>query len=74
MDKAAKEKFYKGPHIEIVDLTAQINAIQKNIDRLTYSQEEKVPIKKETGKVDFYIPLTKIPGLNYDEKVNRFFR
>ncbi len=65
--KAAKERFYKGPHIELEQLDAQINAINKNITRLTNSQEASVPIELENGKVEFYIPLTSIPALNYDE-------
>jgi tyrosine-protein kinase Etk/Wzc len=67
VQKAAKEKFYKGPHILIEQLDAQIQALQKNIDILTYSEETSVPIEREKGKVEFYIPLTRIPGLNFDE-------
>ena len=67
VEKAAKEKFYTGPHIEIEQLKAQMEALQKNIDRLTYSEEEKVPVEREKGKVEFYIPLTRIPALNFDE-------
>lgn len=65
--KAAKEKFYRGPHIEIEQLNAQMGALQKNIDRLTYSREDKVSVESEKGKVDFYIPLQRIPALNFDE-------
>jgi tyrosine-protein kinase Etk/Wzc len=65
--KAAKEKFYKGPSNELEQLDAQIAAINKNITRLTNSQEASVPLEIETGKVEFYIPLTRIPALNYDE-------
>lgn len=64
---AAKEKFYKGPHREIEQLDAQMEALQKNIDRLTYSKESSVPVENEKGKVEFYIPLTRIPRLNFDE-------
>jgi uncharacterized protein involved in exopolysaccharide biosynthesis len=67
VEKAAKEKFYKGQHITIEQLSAQMDAINKNIGRLTYSNESQVPIEDEEGKVDFYIPLTRIPSLNYDE-------
>jgi tyrosine-protein kinase Etk/Wzc len=67
VERAAKEKFVKEPHIELEQLNAQIEAVNKNIDRLTYSEESQVPIKHEEGKVDFYIPLTRIPALNYDE-------
>jgi uncharacterized protein involved in exopolysaccharide biosynthesis len=67
VQKAAKEKFYKGPHIEIEQLAAQMEALQKNIDRLTYSEESSVPIEKEKGMVEFYIPLSRIPALNFDE-------
>ena len=67
VEKAAKEKFYKGPHREIEQLEAQMEALQKNIDRLTYSEEATVPIESEEGKVEFYIPLTRIPALNFDE-------
>jgi uncharacterized protein involved in exopolysaccharide biosynthesis len=67
VEKAAKEKFYKGPHIQIEQLDAQMQALQKNIDSLTYSEETSVPIELEKGKVEFYIPLTRIPGLNFDE-------
>ena len=67
VEKAAKEKFYTGPHIEIEQLKAKMEALQKNIDRLTYSKEEKVPVEREEGKVEFYIPLTRIPALNFDE-------
>ena len=65
--KAAKERFYKGPHIELEQLDAQINAINKNITRLTNSQEVSVPVELDDGRVEFYIPLTRIPALNYDE-------
>ena len=65
--KAAKEKFYKGTHIEIEILNAQIEALQKNIDRLTYSEESKIPVERKKGEVEFYIPLKRIPGLNFDE-------
>ncbi|MEJ2725653.1 MAG: Wzz/FepE/Etk N-terminal domain-containing protein [Deltaproteobacteria bacterium] len=67
VEKAAKEKFYSGPHIEIEQLKAKMEALQKNINRLTYSEEEKVPVEREEGKVEFYIPLTRIPALNFDE-------
>ena len=67
VQKAAKQKFYKGPHIEIEQLDAQIEAINKNISRLTNSDESLIPIELEKGKVEFYIPLTRIPALNYDE-------
>ena len=67
LEKAAKEKFRKGPHIEIEQLDAQIEAVNKNIDRLTSSENSTVPLEKEKGKVEFYVPLIKIPALNYDE-------
>jgi uncharacterized protein involved in exopolysaccharide biosynthesis len=67
VEKAAKERFYKGPHIELEQLDAQINAINKNIIRLTNSQDASVPVEFENGNVEFYIPLTRIPALNYDE-------
>jgi uncharacterized protein involved in exopolysaccharide biosynthesis len=67
VQKAAKEKFYRGPHIEIEQLAAQMEALQKNIDRLTYSEEASVPIEMEKGRVEFYIPLSRIPALNFDE-------
>jgi tyrosine-protein kinase Etk/Wzc len=65
--KAAKEKFYKGPSNELEQLDAQIGAINKNITRLTNSPETSVPIELDNGKVEFYIPLTRIPALNYAE-------
>lgn len=64
---AAKEKFFKGPHIEIEQLKARMEALQKNIDRLTYSREKSVQIEGDKGRVEFYIPLTKIPALSFDE-------
>src|SRR4030043_40886 len=64
---AAKEKFYKGPHREIEQLEAQMEALQKNIDRLTYSGETSVPVEIEKGREEFYIPLSRIPALNFDE-------
>jgi len=67
VEKAAKEKFYKGPHREIEQLEAQMEALQKNIDRLTYSEEAAVPVEMEKGRVEFYIPLSRIPALNFDE-------
>lgn len=67
VQKAAKERFYKGSHIEIEQLNAQIDAVKRNISRLTHSEEPRVPIEFEQGAVDFYIPLTRIPALNYDE-------
>lgn len=67
VQKAAREKFYKGPHREIDQLNAQMEALQKNIDRLTYSKEPKVPVVHEKGEVEFYIPLQRIPALNFDE-------
>jgi len=67
VEKAAKEKFYKGPHIEIEQINAQMEALQKNIDRLTYSREPQVPVEREKGRVEFYIPLTQIPALSFDE-------
>jgi tyrosine-protein kinase Etk/Wzc len=67
VDKAAKEKFYKGSHIQIEQLDAQMEALRKNIDQLTYSQEGSVAIEKEGGKIEFYIPLKSMPGLNFDE-------
>jgi tyrosine-protein kinase Etk/Wzc len=67
VQKAAKEKFFKGPHIEIEQLEAQMEALQKNIDRLTYSEETSVPVEMEKGMVEFYIPLSRIPALNFDE-------
>ena len=67
VEKAAKDKFYRGSHIEIEQLKAQMEALRKNIDRLTYSKETNVPIERGKDKVEFYIPLTQIPGLNFDE-------
>jgi uncharacterized protein involved in exopolysaccharide biosynthesis len=67
VEMAAKESFYKGPHMEIEQLKAQMEALQKNIDQLTYSTESEVPIELDKGKVEFYIPLKKIPALNFDE-------
>ena len=67
VEKAAKEKFYRGQHIEIEQLKARMEALQKNIDSLTYSKEPKIPLEREKGKIDFYIPLKRIPALNFDE-------
>ena len=67
VEKAAKEKFFRGPHIEIEQLNAQMKALQKNLDRLTYSEEGKIAIDRGKGKVEFYIPLTHIPSLSFDE-------
>lgn len=67
VELASKEKFYKGPHIQLEQLKAQIEALQKNIDRLTYSEEGSITIEREGGKIEFYIPLNNIPGLNFDE-------
>lgn len=67
VEKAAKERFYKGAHIELEQLDAKIEAINKNIARLTNSEESSVSIELGSGKIDFYIPLTRIPALNYDE-------
>ncbi|MBW2610397.1 MAG: hypothetical protein JRC68_08660 [Deltaproteobacteria bacterium] len=67
VEKAAKERFYRGPHIEIEQLKAQMEALQNNIDRLTYSDDDKIQVQREKGTVDFYIPLTRIPALNFDE-------
>jgi len=68
VEKATKEKFYKGSHIQIEQINAQMEALQKNIDQLTYSQEGTVPIETEAGKIEFYIPINNIPGLNFNEK------
>ena len=67
IEKAAKEKFYKGPHLQIEESKAKMEAVQKNINRLMYSNEDKIPISKEKGKVEFYIPLIHIPALNFEE-------
>ncbi|TAL22174.1 MAG: hypothetical protein EPN94_11620, partial [Nitrospirae bacterium] len=67
VERSAKQKFYKGSHIEMSQLDAQMEALQKNIDALTYSKEGSVPIQGEEGKLEFYIPLTSVPGLNFDE-------
>ena len=67
VEKAAREKSFGGSAREIEQLDAQINAINKNISRLTNSESASVPIKAESGNVEFYIPLTRIPALNYDE-------
>ncbi|MBN1626837.1 MAG: hypothetical protein JW944_09960 [Deltaproteobacteria bacterium] len=67
VELASKEKFYKGQHIQLEQLKAQIEALQKNIDRLTYSEDGSITIEKEEGKIEFYIPLNNIPGLNFEE-------
>lgn len=67
VDKAAKEKFYKDSHTQIEQLDAQMEALRKNIDQLTYSQESSVPIERGGGKIEFYIPLKSTPGLNFTE-------
>ncbi|RPI77888.1 MAG: hypothetical protein EHM45_07510 [Desulfobacteraceae bacterium] len=67
VEKAAKEKFFGRPHMEIELLNAKMGAIQRNINHLTYANGSSVPIENEKGKVEFYIPLTMIPGLNFDE-------
>jgi tyrosine-protein kinase Etk/Wzc len=67
VQKSAKERFYKGSYTELEQLKSQIDALQKNIDQLTYSQEDAVPFKGEGGKIEFYIPLNNLPGLGFDE-------
>jgi tyrosine-protein kinase Etk/Wzc len=67
VQKSAKERFYKGSYAELEQLKSQIDALQKNIDQLTYSQESSVPLKVEEGKIEFYLPLNSIPGLGFDE-------
>ena len=67
VEKAAKERFYRGPHIEIEQMKAKMDALQKNIDRLTYSVEPKVDVERERGKIEFYIPLAQIPELSFEE-------
>lgn len=67
VEKAATEQFFKGQHIEIEQIKAKMEALQKNIDRLTYSNEPEVGIEQEKGKLEFYIPLILIPALNFDE-------
>jgi tyrosine-protein kinase Etk/Wzc len=67
VEKQSKEKFFKGSHYEIGQLDAQIDALKKNIDNLTYSNQGSVPIETEKGKVEFYIPLTSMTGLSFDE-------
>ena len=67
VEKAAKQRFYRGPHIEIEQMKAKMDALQKNIDRLTYSKEQKVQVEHERGKIEFYIPLAQIPELNFEE-------
>lgn len=67
VEMAAKEKFFKGSHVEIEQLKAQMSALKKYIDQLTYSTEPKIPVALDEGKVEFYIPLKLIPGLNFDE-------
>jgi tyrosine-protein kinase Etk/Wzc len=67
VQKSAKERFYKGSYSELEQLKSQIDALKKNIDQLTYSQETAVPLKDEGGKINFYIPLNSIPGLGFDE-------
>ncbi|MFC1580383.1 GumC family protein [Thermodesulfobacteriota bacterium] len=67
VEKAAKQRFYRGPHIEIEQMKAKMDALQKNIDRLTYSAEPKVDVERERGKIEFYIPLAQIPELSFEE-------
>lgn len=67
VEKAAKEKFFGRPHVEIEQLKAKMEAIRKNIHHLTYGNGSMVPVENEKGKVEFYIPLTIIPGLNFNE-------
>jgi tyrosine-protein kinase Etk/Wzc len=67
VQKSAKERFYKGSYSDLEQLKSQIDALQKNIDQLTYSQEGSVPVKGDGGKIEFYIPLNSIPGLGFDE-------
>jgi tyrosine-protein kinase Etk/Wzc len=67
VQKSAKERFYKGSYAELAQLQSQIDALRKNIDQLTYSQESSVSFKGEGGKIEFYIPLNSIPGLGFDE-------
>ncbi|MBN2059430.1 MAG: hypothetical protein JW882_03340 [Deltaproteobacteria bacterium] len=67
VEKAAMEKFYKGPHIEIEQINAQMEAIQRNINKLTYSDRDKVAVEHTEGDVNFYIPLNRIPALNFEE-------
>jgi tyrosine-protein kinase Etk/Wzc len=67
VQRSAKERFYKGSYSEIELLTSQIDALKKSIDQLTYSQDPSVPLKGESGKIEFYIPLSSITGLGFDE-------
>jgi tyrosine-protein kinase Etk/Wzc len=67
VQKSAKERFFKGSYTDLQVLKSQIDAFQKNIDQLTYSQESSVPVKRESGQIEFYIPLSSIPGLGFDE-------
>ncbi|RJR40120.1 MAG: hypothetical protein C4576_20240 [Desulfobacteraceae bacterium] len=67
VDKETIDKFYKGSSVELEKIKAQLTAIQKNIDRLTQSNEDKVALSDQDGRLEFYIPLTRIPSLNFDE-------
>jgi uncharacterized protein involved in exopolysaccharide biosynthesis len=67
VERSAKAKFYNNSYIEVAQLDAQIEALRKNIDSLTYSENNSVPIEREKGRVDFFIPLTKMTGLSFDE-------
>jgi tyrosine-protein kinase Etk/Wzc len=67
VQRSAKERFYKGSYSELEQLKSQIDALEKNIDQLTYSQDPSVPLKGESGKIEFYIPLNSITGLGFDE-------
>lgn len=67
VQKAAQERFYRGTHVEIEQIKAKMDALQKNIDRLSHSKEPQVPLEQDRERVEFYIPLTRIPALNFDE-------
>jgi uncharacterized protein involved in exopolysaccharide biosynthesis len=67
VELSAKKRFFTRANIEIGELEAKMSALQKRIDQLTYSKEASVPIENEKGKVQFYIPLTQIPELDFDE-------
>lgn len=65
VDKVAQEERYSAAHSSVRTLQAKIGALQEVIDRLTYSQEPRVPYERE-GRVEFFVPLKMIPELSFE--------
>lgn len=64
---AAQAQFVRESHTQVKALQSQIDAIQKNIDKLKYASVMLHTPGSDDGSLEYYIPLDQVPLLAFQE-------